>query len=115
MYLQNQGFVPIEDDLPIEQDWFVISNSAWPQEGSEGRFMQKEMWIHKNIYIGPTIYSIAHRAHFHANMIAPDIHTYASWGLWNQDFDRVSLWKKCSEDCVGCIWNMSLEKPTCSK
>ena len=85
-YLQQHDFVAVEDDHPIEEDWLVLSSSAWPQQGSKGIYQLQRIWTHQNIYIGPTVYSISDHSHFHANMIAPDIHTYAAWGLQSQDF-----------------------------
>ena len=35
-YLQQQDFITVEDDHPIEEDWLVLSSSAWPQQGSKG-------------------------------------------------------------------------------
>ena len=70
-------------------------------------------WKHQNIYIGPTVYSVSNHSHFHANMIAPNIHTYAAWGLRSQNFDQISLWKKCMKNCDGCIWNLENAMPNC--
>ena len=112
-YLQLQGFITVEDDRPIEEDWLVLSSSAWPQKPSKGIYQLKKIWNHENMYIGPTVYSISDHSHFHANMIAPDIHTYAAWGLRSQDFDQISLWTKCVKNCDGCVWNLENTMPNC--
>ena len=114
-YLQQQDFVAVEDDHPIEEDWLVLSSSAWPQQGSKGIYQLQRIWTHQNIYIGPTVYSISDHSHFHANMIAPDVHTYAAWGLQSQDFDEISLWTKCAKECEGCVWNMEYTIPNCTQ
>ena len=112
-HLEQQGFVPVEDDSPVTYDHVVHSASAWPQEGSAGRYELIERWIHPNAIWGPSVYAQPSKAHFHANMITPDLNTYAAWGLYTEPFDAITLWQKCSS-CSGCVWDMQYRQPTCA-
>ena len=105
-HLEELGFEPVEDDQPVGVDFVVHSTSAWPQEGSRGKYVLVQQWKHSNLVWGPTVYSEGMTSHFHANMIAPDVLTYASWGFLGGDFDHITLWKQCPDPCTGCIWDI---------
>ncbi|MEC7986084.1 MAG: hypothetical protein VX278_13050 [Myxococcota bacterium] len=113
-HLEQQGFVPLEDDQPLNHDHVVHSQSAWPQEASGGILKRMRLWEHRNQIWGPSVYSEETQSHFHANMIAPDVQTYASWGWYGSRFDTVTLWKRCAADCTGCIWNVEQTPPACT-
>ena len=113
-YLEQQGFVPVEDDQPITQNWLLYAQRPWPQEGSQGTYRLEQSWYIDNRYIGPTILSSHQKAHFHANMIAPDIPTYASWGWGGDFFDQITLWSYCSHNCIGCLWDIKEPFPNCA-
>ena len=89
-YLEEQGFVPAENDQPFREDWLVHVQKAWPQEGSQGTYLLQQSWSVENQYPGPTVLSIKDKSHYHANMIAPNIQTYASWG-WERNLSTISL------------------------